>query len=78
MSGSENDEPRLHSRRALFRMFVFLDKRRKCVPTRADYEKLKEAGRVKKINFTRNDSSATMKGKMIAHFPDLVGKDFSR
>ena len=82
MSGSEDemqqDEQPRYSRRGLFRNFVFLEEKRKCVPTRALYDQLKEAGRVKPITFTRNDSSAVMKGKMISHFPALKGKNFSR
>lgn len=76
--GGQQSKPLLHSRRQLFRNFVFLEKKLRCVPSKKAYEDLKKEGRIKKILFTRNDSVAEMKGKLISHFPNLAGKDFSQ
>ena len=85
MSGSEfqlesgNEEPQRlrHSRRALSRTFVFLEKKLQCVPSKESYKSLKDAGRVKTISFTRNHSAAVMKALFISKFLALIGRDFS-
>ena len=46
-----------YAHRALSRVFIHLDKRLKAVLRKSALEKLKKAGRVKDIAFTRNHSA---------------------
>lgn len=68
---------RPYSRRALSRVFIHLDKRVKAVPRRSSLEKLKKAGRVKEIAFTRNHSAKEIEHLLLANFPTLAGLDMS-
>ena len=68
---------RLHARRALSRVFIHLDKRVKAVPRRSALDKLKKAGRVKEIAFTRNHSAQEIERLLVANFPTLAGLDMS-
>ena len=67
-----------HARRALSRVFIHLDKRLKAVPRKSALEKLKKAGRVKDIAFTRNHSAQDIESLLLANFPTLAGLDMSR
>ena len=65
------------ARRALSRVFIHLDKRVKAVPRKSALEKLKKAGRVKEIAFTRNHSAQEIERLLLANFPTLAGLDMS-
>ena len=67
-----------YARRALSRVFIHLDKRLKAVPRKSALEKLKKAGRVKDIAFTRNHSAQEIERLLLANFPTLAGLDMSR
>ena len=60
------------------RPFVHLVKRRIAVPSKARHEKLKNAGRVHDLCFTKNHTSAEMERLVRTNFPSLVGQDLSR
>ena len=77
---SDSDVPdagRHYARRALSRVFIHLDKRVKAVPRKSALEKLKKAGRVKEIAFTRNHSAKEIEQLLLANFPTLAGLDMS-
>ena len=66
-----------YARRALSRVFIHLDKRVKAVPRKSALEKLKNAGRVKEIAFTRNHSAQEIESLLLTNFPTLAGLDMS-
>ncbi|KAK2560844.1 hypothetical protein P5673_016655 [Acropora cervicornis] len=70
--------PKRHGSRAFLRTFVHLEKRSKAMPTRREFNRLKAAGRVKQIAFTKNHASADMERLLLFHFPCLVDLDLSR
>ena len=79
MSGNDTDgNPIRFSRRAFIRTFVDLDKRVKAAPSKREFEKLKNAGRVKVIAFTKNHTAGEIDQLIVSHFPTLVGRDLSR
>ena len=75
---NENVTKPEHARRAFTRPFVHLVKRRIAVPSKARHEKLKKAGRVHDLCFTKNHTSAEMERLVRTNFPSLVGQDLSR
>ena len=67
-----------HAGRAFTRPFVHLVKRQIALPSKARHEKLKKAGRVHDLCFTKNHTSAEMERLVRTNFPSLVGWDLSR
>lgn len=79
-SSSDTDpvEGRLmFSKRAFTRTFVHLDKRFKKAPTSKELKALKDAGRVKDLAFTKNNSVGDMENLLLLSFNSLSGVDLS-
>ncbi|XP_078380088.1 uncharacterized protein LOC144663029 isoform X1 [Oculina patagonica] len=66
------------TKRAMFRKFVYVDALLGAAPNKRAYDKLEEAERVKKIEFSRKTTAVEMKAKLMSKFPSLIGRDFSR
>ena len=52
-----NSDPIRFNRRAFMRTFVHLDKHVKAAPNKKEFKRLKNAGRTKKIAFTKNHTA---------------------
>lgn len=70
--------PKRHGSRAFSRTFVHLDKRTRAMPNRNEFNRLRAAGRVKEIAFTKNHTATDMQQLLLFHFPSLVDLDLSR
>lgn len=55
-----------------------MDKRLKAAPNKREFEKLKKAGRVREMAFTKNHTAGDIEQLLLSHFPTLVGLDLSR
>lgn len=75
---NENVTKPEHAGRAFTRPFVHLVKRQIALPSKARHEKLKKAGRVHDLCFTKKHTSAEMERLVRTNFPSLVGWDLSR
>ena len=77
-NGDSRDQGLRFSRRAFTRTFVHMDKRLKAAPNKKDFEKLKNAGRVREMAFTKNHTAEEIEQLLVSHFPTLVSLDLSR
>ena len=77
-NGDSRDQGLRFSRRAFTRTFVHMDKRLKAAPNKKDFEKLKNAGRVREMAFTKNHTAKEIEQLLVYHFPTLVSLDLSR
>ena len=76
--GDNRDQALRFSHRAFTRTFVHMDKRLKAAPNKRDFERLKNAGRVREIAFTKNHTAGDIEQLLSSHFPTLVSLDLSR
>ena len=76
-SDTEAGDRLMFSRRAFTRTFVHLDKRFKRAPTKKELKTLKDAGRVKDLAFTKNNSAGDIERLLLSSFNSLSGVDLS-